>query len=92
MNTLYLLRMKLISTPAKKTLTKLKEVQNLLKKDKNQFNLFNRSLKLLALLVNRLQVQGGANMTQPQVGGHCKPGKCRTSPFTTTTTTSIIIA
>ena len=41
---------------------------------------------LNALLVNRLQVQGGANiMTKHQFGGHCKPpfpDKCRTSSFT----------
>ena len=34
----------------------------------------NISLKLFkALLVNRLQVQGEANMTQHQIGGHCNP-------------------
>jgi len=37
------------------------------------------------LLVNRLQVQGGANMTKHQFVGHSNPpftGKCRTSSFT----------
>ena len=36
-NALYLLGMKLISLPAKKTITKLKEVQSLLKNDTNLF-------------------------------------------------------
>jgi len=48
------------------------------------------SLKLFkALLVNRLQVEGGANMTKHQfgagLGGYCNPpftGKCRDSSFT----------
>jgi len=42
----------------------------------------NKSLKLFkALLVNRLQVPGGAIITKHQFGGHCNPpfpGKCRT--------------
>ena len=48
--------------------------------------MFNISLKLLkALLVYRLQVQGGANITKHQFGGHCSPpfpGKCRSRSFT----------
>ena len=35
---------------------------------------FNITTKLIkALLINRLQVQGGANLTNPQFGGHCYP-------------------
>ena len=48
------------------------------------------SLKLFkALLVNRLQVEGGANMTKHQFGGHCNPpftGKSRASSFTSPST------
>ena len=48
--------------------------------------MFNISLKLFkALLVNRLQVQGGANITKHQFVGHSNPpftGKYRTSSFT----------
>ena len=61
-----------------------------LKMTKIYLKVFNISLKLFkALLVNRLQVQGGANMTKHQFGGHCNPpfpGKCRSrsipSPLT----------
>ena len=52
--------------------------------------MFNISLKLFkALLVNRLQVQGGASMTKHQFGGHCNPpfpGKFRAISFTSSVT------
>jgi len=55
-------------------------VQNWHKMTKIYLKVFNISLKLLkALLVYRIQVQGGANITKHQFGGHCSPpfpGKC----------------
>ena len=58
----------------------------MLKITKIYLKVFNIGLKLFkALLVNRLQVKGGANMTKHQFGGLCNPpfpGKCRASSFT----------
>ena len=72
--------MKLISLREEKNIKKLKKVQNLLKMTKIYLQVFNISLKLFkALLVRKLQVQDGANMTKHQFGGHCNPpfpGKC----------------
>ena len=55
------------------------------KMTKIYLQVFNISLKLFkALLVRKLQVQGGANMIKHQFGGDCNPpfqGKCRVSSF-----------